>query len=173
MSLRRAAALVGWGVGGGLAAALLLVGLSLAFPGVGRTAEYAAIAAGLLAVHLGLRGDAQATARALLLRTLALAGLTTLALGAGAYALYAWWRPELLAARFAGYLASVGAMPAPPERIAAELARLQALREAYLDPFYQAVSLAGTLGFFAVLLGGFVAFGAHKARRFRGPGGRR
>jgi hypothetical protein len=169
MTGRSPVAALAWGTGGGALAAVLFVGVSLVDGGAGHLAEYAGLATGLIGVHLGMRGAAGLTPQALLWRAGGLALLASAALGAAAFAVYGWWRPALLTARFDGYLAAVTTMHAPPARVATELARLHATRAQYLDPLYQAVSLAGTLFFFAMLLGGFVAFGAHKARRFQGP----
>jgi hypothetical protein len=170
VSARGAGGVLAYGLGGGTAAALVLAAVGSASPGAARGAEYAALAAGLLAVHLGMRRAVGLAPPALLGRALVLAALVSAAVGLGAYALYAWLRPALLAERYASYRHVLEAGALPTARAAQELARLETMRAAYLDPGYQALSTAGTLFFVAVLLGGYAGFRAHLARRLGGAG---
>ena len=166
-----------WGLGGGVLAALVMVVPELlARPDAGRLAEYAGLAAGLIAVHLGTRAAAREDSGfgARLANATLLAASVSLIAGLGLYALFAGLRPGLLAARLSAYQQSVSTSGAPAERIARELARLAASRAEYLDAGYQALSSASTLFFFAMLLGGYGAWRAHLVGRLRrqGPGQR-
>jgi hypothetical protein len=159
-----------YGLGGGASAALVFLLLGSVAPGAARGGDFAALAVGVLAVHLGMRVAGGLAPRALIRRALALATVASATLGLGAYALYAWLRPHLLADRYSSYRQLVAANGAPAGRVAAELARLDATRAAYLDPAYQALSTAGTLFFVALLVGGYAGFRAHLARRLAGRG---
>jgi len=167
------AAALAWGIGGGVVAALVMVVPELlAAPGGGRLSEYAGLAAGLLAVHLGTRAAARAGPGfgARLGNATILALSVSVVAGLGLYALFANLRPGLLAARLLAYERAVSASGAPPERVARELARLTALRAEYLDAAYQALSSASTLFFFGMLLGGYGAWRSHVAAHLRPRG---
>lgn len=157
-----------WGIGGGVIAALVMVVPELLVtPGGGRLPEYGGLAAGLLSVHLGTRAAARRGSGlgARLGNATILAASLSLVAGLGLYALFAWLKPGLLAARLVAYQQVVSASGAPPERVARELARLTALRAEYLDAAYQALSSASTLFFFGMLLGGYGAWRSYVAAR--------
>ena len=155
---------------GALAAALAVLP-SLWFGVVDtRPAEYAALLAVLVGTHLGLRAATATQPTASFKQRLVAAAVIALSacliLGVALYALYALWRPALLAARYERLLEPLTGRMAGP-RAVAQLADLSARQAQHLDPLYQAVSGAVTPLFFALLLGGYSVFRWRVAQRLR------
>ena len=150
------------GVGGGLAAALVVVLPRLVVAGGdSRLADYAGLLIVLLAVYQGSRIAAGPRPPAGLgARPLAATLIATLAssvIGISLYLLYAALRPELLGERYSHYLARVRSGGVAAERTAAALAELAARRAEYLDPAFQALAGSGTVFFCAMLLAAYLA----------------
>jgi hypothetical protein len=157
------------GLLGGILSTLVMLGAALlADPGAARWGDYGALAVAMCVAYLSSRTAAHSPMA--FGRRLSSAAIGAVASGAvtglGAYTLFAALRPDLLAARFAAYEAQVRASRAPAERIARELARLTAAQAQYLDPAYQALSIGGSVCFFALLVGGFGAWRLYVARRW-------
>ncbi len=85
------------------------------------------------------------------------------------YVLFRWLRPEALAERYAGYVASIQHSGRPPAVVEFELGRLAAHRTQYLDPVIAAGGIAAMLLFAALAAATFLAWRWRAARR-RGPG---
>src|SRR5208282_2039876 len=98
-----------------------------------------------------------------------IAAAVSLTTGLGAYVLFAVLRPTLLADRFAAQQRALAGSALGTERIAHELVSLAARKAQYLDPLFQALSTAGTLFFFGMLLGAYGAWRVHVASRLRPP----
>jgi hypothetical protein len=161
-----------WALVGGVIASLVLIVPQLPGSARGsRLADYAALAAGLLAVQLGLGASARADAgfRERMQCATIIAAIVSLLTGLGAYLLFAALRPMLLADRYAAQQRALAGSSAAPERLTRELVSLADRKAQYLDPAFQAFSTAGTLFFFGMLLGPFGAWRAHVARRLRPP----
>ncbi|HXQ32188.1 MAG TPA: hypothetical protein VN790_09515 [Steroidobacteraceae bacterium] len=159
-----------WGLGGGIVASLILIAPPLlgAAPG-GRLADFGALAAGLLAVQLGLGASARPGAgfRERMQCATIIAATVSLTTGLGAYVLFAVLRPTLLADRYAAQQRALARSAPGTERITHELVSLAARKAQYLDPLFQALSSAGTLFFFGMLLGAYGAWRVHVASRLR------
>jgi hypothetical protein len=161
-------------VSAGLVTGLLATGVAV-WPALAagaadtRLFEYGALLVMLLGMVVGLRVATRlvptVSVEARLVAVLLIAGLGATLLGAALFRLYTEWRPLLLAARFEALVAATAHATRPAEAYA----DLVAHRRQYLDPMYQAVSGAGTPFFFAMLLGGYVAFRGHVVRRLGGP----
>jgi hypothetical protein len=162
-----------YGFAGGLCASLVMV--VPAYVSENATtplADWGGTLVTLLAVHAGLRAATAAPGDAGFGRRIGIATVIATAasaiVAAGLYALYATWRPGLLAARYALYaerLRSGG--EAPAGRAAFEVARLAARKAQYLDPAFQAFAAAGTIFFFAMLFGAYSAWHFRVAARLR------
>jgi hypothetical protein len=162
-----------YGFAGGLCASLVMVvPASLSDAATTPLGDLGGTLVVLLAVHAGMRAATAAEAFTGFGRRIGIA--TVIATGAsaivavGLYALYAAWRPGLLAARYALYeqrLKSGGGAPAG--RAAFEVARLAARKAQYLDPAFQAIAAAGTIFFFAMLFGAYAAWHFRVAARLR------
>ena len=165
-----------YGLGGGAFAALAMMLPALAAPGaVARLGEYSGTLVALLAIHFGTRAVAAAEPSLTFRRRVGLATLlvacASAVIGAGLYALYRFLRPELLALRYTGYEARLAASREPAARVAAELARLAEQKALYLDPAFQALSTAGTVFFFGMLLALYAAWRSRSERQAtRSPG---
>jgi hypothetical protein len=159
-----------YGLGGGALAALAMLLPSLAAPGAdARLGEYAGTMVALLAIHLGTRAVAAAQPVLGFGRRVGLAMLlvacASAVLGVGLYALYRFLRPDLLAIRYLGFEARLAASHEPAARVAAELARLAQQQAQYLDPAFQALTTAGTVFFFGMLLALYSAWRARVLAR--------
>ena len=166
------------GVGGGVAAALVVVLPRLGAAGRDdRLADYAGLLIVLMAVHLGSRAAAglrpPAGFGARVGAAVLIASCASSAVGIGLYALYALLRPRLLAERYAFYVTHVRAGGVAAEQSTAALAELAARRAQHLDPSFQALAGAGTVFFCATLLGAFLAFRWRVASRLGAAGGAR
>ena len=149
------------GTAGGAVAALSMIGWAwLAPPPVGRAGEAVGLLGALVLAQAGVRACARLEAR--FARRLVAAGLIALSAALvsslGAFALYVWLQPTLLAGRQAALEAAAHGDPAA-------LARLAAARIANLDPRFQALGAGGVVGFFTLLLGCYVAFRGQVAAR--------
>ena len=168
-----------YGLGGGVIAALAMLVPALAAPGAdARLGEYAGTMVALLAIHLGTRAVAAAEPMLAFGRRVGLATLLVTCasgvLGVGLYTLYRFLRPDLLAIRYTGFEARLAVSREPAARVAAELARLAEQKAQYLDPAFQALSTAGTVFFFGMLLALYSAWRSRvlarlAARREPGP----
>jgi len=169
---RPATIALAWGLGGGIVASLVLIVPHLAGAApASRLADYGALAAGLLAVQLGLGASARPAAafRERMQCATVVAVTVSVITGLAAYLLFAVLRPTLLAIRFAAQQrAAAGSMSGAP-RGARELASLAAHKAQYLDPLFQSVSTAATLLFFGLLLGAYGAWRVHVASRLQPP----
>jgi hypothetical protein len=169
-AVRPATLALSWGLGGGVVASLALIAPHLlgAAPD-SRLADYGALVAGLLAVQLGLGASARPGAgfRERMRCATLVAATVSLATGFGAYVLFAVLRPMLLADRYAAQQRAVAGSGAGAERMSKELLSLAARKAQYLDPVFQALSSAGTLFFFGMLLGAYWAWRVHVASRLR------
>jgi hypothetical protein len=164
------AAALRYGLGGGALAALAMLLPALAMTGAdARLGEYAGTMVALLAIHLGTRAVAVAEPVLAFGRRVRLAVLLVACasgvLGAGLYALYRYLRPDLLAIRYVGLEARLAASREPAARVAAELARLAQQQAQYLDPAFQALTTAGTVFFFGMLLALYSAWRARVLAR--------
>lgn len=164
---------VRFGLLGGVLGSAFLVGPALLAPAAGgRLTDYVGLMIAMLAVFLGSRAIARAHPsltygrRIVLGTTIVL--LASAIVGLALYVLYAAWRPELLAARYAEIEARVRASGQPAERVAAELERLAAQKAQFLDPALQALGVAGTLFFFGMVLALYSAWRWQVAQRL-GP----
>ncbi len=151
----------------------MLLPALLAGSATGRITDYLGMVVGLIAIHLGTRARAEAgtTYGARVLNATLLVTALSGVVGAAGYALFGMWRPGLLAARFALYQTQVRASGAAADRIAQELARLAATEAQYLDPFFQAFTIAGNLFIVGMLLGAYGAWQFEVGRRWRRPRG--
>jgi len=131
-------------------------------------AGYIALVVVLLSVQAGVRADAAAVgAQALRRRVLVgtqLALVEAAVVGFGLYALYAWFKPTVLAERFAALYEA--AVRAPPDQVARRLEVLAQGRTQYLDPAFQAVQGAVTVFFAALLLVTYSAIRERVRQRF-------
>lgn len=146
-----------YGLGGGALATLAMLLPPLVAPAAdARLGEYAGTLVALLTINLGMRAVMAAEPVLAFRRRVGLAALLVACasgvLGVGLYALYRFLRPDLLAIRYTGLEARLAASREPAARVAAELARLAEQKPQFLDPAFQAVSTAGTVFFFGMLL---------------------
>ena len=146
-----------YGLVGGALAALAMLIPPLVAPGAdARLGEYVGTLVALLAINLGMRSVVAAEPVLPFGRRIGLAALLVACasgvLGVALYALYRFLRPDLLAVRYTGFEARLAASREPAARVAAEIARLAEQKTQFLDPAYQAVSTAGTVFFFGMLL---------------------
>jgi hypothetical protein len=157
------------GATSGLLAAVVAVAPQLGDVGASRVPEYAALLVVLVGTHAGsrfaVRARPEASFAARIGSMTTTATVAALALCASLWALYALWRPDLLASRYAALLA--GAVS--PEAHADMMAR----RAQYVDPLFEALSHAVTAFFFAFMVGGYGVFrwrvAARVAAARRGP----
>jgi hypothetical protein len=150
--------------GGGMAGALTIL-LPFTALHASRLAEYAGLAVGLVAVHLAMRATRGTPFRARLAAALLVATVVSACVGGASYLLFRGIEPGLLAARYERAQLELQSSGAAPARIDAEMSRLDARKASYLDPAFMAISSAGALFFFAVLLAGFAAFRTYVAER--------
>jgi len=155
-------------LGGGLAASVLVLPPLLGATGDGRLPEYGAILLTLLAVHVAGRGIEAlrpGSGFGARLGYPALAAVVASAIATAALlALYANWRPLLLATRFLAEAQRLGTA----SDAARALADLTARRVQALDAGFQAVSGGGRMLFCGLLFAGYAAFRWRVARRL-GP----
>lgn len=155
---------------GGLVAAAVMLLPPLLWPSLdARLTGYAGLLIVLLSIQAGLRTLASLGGLGTLGRRLGFGGLfaliESLVVSLALYLLYAWLRPELLAARYASMSAKVAA--GSPAQVTERLTALAAGRAQALDPLFQAVEGGVTILFAALLLVAYLGIRAQVLSRLK------